>query len=251
MIENAEVRAARPFPWLLAVLSLVAFAVLIALGTWQVQRLHWKEALLASIEARTEAAPAPLEEIEALYDATGDVDYMPVRANGRFLHEGERHFLATWKGQSGFFIYTPFELADGRIIFVNRGFVHYEMKDASTRVQGQVEGEVQVTGLARNPLSERPSWVVPDNDPDKNVFYWKDRDGMARSAGLPAGAVILPIFIDADATPNPGGYPVGGVTLIEMPNNHMEYAITWYGLAVALAGVVAAWFWRRRNTPAG
>src|SRR5690606_22718662 len=100
----------------------------------------------------------------------GDVDYTPVIATGTFHHEGERHFLATWKGQSGFFVYTPLELADGRFVLVNRGFVPYDLKDASKRSQGQVEGEVTVTGLARNPLAEKPSSLVPDNDPAKNIF---------------------------------------------------------------------------------
>jgi len=227
--------------------GLVALAILICLGTWQVQRLHWKEGLLATIEARTDAAPRPLAEIEARYKTTGDVDYMPVVLAGAFHHAGERHFLSTWQGQSGFFVYTPLELADGRIVFVNRGFVPYDLKDASRRPQGQVAGEVTVTGLARDPLSAKPSWVVPNNDPDKNVFYWKDRDGMARSANLRAAAEIAPFFVDADATPNPGGLPIGGVTLIELPNSHLQYAVTWYGLAAALVGVLAAAFWRRRG----
>ncbi len=218
---------------------------LLALGTWQVQRLHWKEELVATIEARTHSAPVPLAEIEALYRSTGDVDYMPVTATGTFHHGGERHFLATWKGQSGFFVYTPLELADGRFVFVNRGFVPYDLKDAAKRPQGQVEGEVTITGLARNPLAAKPSSLVPDNDPGKNVFYWKDRDAMATSAGLRAAAEIVPVFIDADATPNPGGFPVGGVTLIDLPNNHLQYAVTWYGLAAALAGVLIVLVMRR------
>lgn len=234
-------------PWLTALLSLIVFAVLIGLGTWQVQRLQWKEGLLATIEARVASAPLPLGEVEALYRSTGDVDYMPVTATGRFHHGGERHFLATWKGQSGFFVYTPFELDDGRIVFVNRGFVPYDLKNPARRQAGQIEGEVTLTGLARNPLSGKPSWILPNNDPAGNVFYWKDRDAMARSAGLRSAVAILPFFIDADATPNPGGLPIGGVTLIDMPNNHLQYAVTWYGLAAALVGVLVAWFWRRRK----
>ncbi len=239
-------RPARRSAWPMALLGLAAFAVLIGLGTWQVQRLHWKEGLLATIEARTLALPRPLAEIEALYRSSGDVDYMPVTVSGTFHHAGERHFLATWNGQSGFFVYTPLELADGRILFVNRGFVPYDLKDQARRPDGQVAGTVTINGLARNPLVEKPSSLVPDNDLAKNVFYWKDRDAMARSAGLRSAVQIVPLFVDADATPNPGGYPVGGVTLIDLPNNHLQYAVTWYGLAAALAAVLAAWCWRRR-----
>ncbi len=243
--------AARPggFPWLVALCGLAALAILISLGTWQVQRLHWKEALIETIEARRNAAPVPLAEAEDRYRSTGDVDYTPVAATGTFHHAGERHFLATWKGKSGFFVYTPLELTDGRFVLVNRGFVPYDLKDASKRPQGQVEGEATVTGLARNPLSEKPSSLVPDNDPAKNVFYWKDRDAMAASAGLPVGAEIVPLFIDADAAPNPGGWPAGGVTLIELPNKHLEYAVTWYGLAAALAAIMAVAWWRRQAPP--
>jgi surfeit locus 1 family protein len=246
-MNSAAPPAPRRISWLVVLLGLVAFAILIGLGTWQVQRLHWKEGLLATIEGRTHAAPRPLAEIEAIFETTGNVDYIPVVLSGVFHHAGERHFLSTWQGQSGFFVYTPLELADGRIVFVNRGFVPYDLKDPSKRPQGQLAGEVKVTGLARDPLVSKPSWVVPDNEPNKNVFYWKDRDGMARSAGLRTAADILPFFVDADATPNPGGLPIGGVTLIDMPNNHLQYAVTWYGLAAALVGVLAVAFWRSRK----
>lgn len=245
--QGDAARAPGRFPWLIAVLGLAAFAILIDLGTWQVQRLYWKEGLLATIEARRTAALLPLAEIEARYQSTGDVDYTPVTATGVFRHGGERHFLSTWKGQSGFFVYTPLELADGRFVFVNRGFVPYDLKDPAKRAGSQVEGEVTVTGLARNPLLQKPSSLVPDNDPAKNVFYWKDRDAMAASAGLRAAAEIVPVFIDADATPNSGGYPIGGVTLIDLPNSHLQYAVTWYGLAAALVVILGVAWWRRRG----
>lgn len=225
--------------------SLVAFVILLALGTWQVQRLHWKEAILHTIDQRMHAAPVPLAEVEARFASSGDVDYVPVTVRGTFVHAGERHFFSTWEGASGFDVYTPLRLEDGRYILVNRGFVPYALKDAAKRAAGQVEGEVTITGLARNPLPEKPSSMIPDNDPAKNIFYWKDRDTMAATAGLPEGYRLVPIFIDADKTPNPGGLPVGGVTLIDLPNNHLQYAVTWYGLAAALAGVLLVWLWRQ------
>jgi len=228
----------RPKTVLLLGLGLVLFCILLALGTWQIQRLHWKEALLQTIDQRTHSAPLPLAEVERQFTATGDVDYTPVTVTGTFLHQGERHFFSTWEGASGFDVVTPLQLDDGRFVLVNRGFVPYDLKDAAKRTQGQVAGKVTVTGLARNPLLAKPSMMLPDNDVQKNIFYWKDRDAMASSAGLPAGAALVPFFVDANAAPNPGGLPVGGVTIIDLPNSHLQYAFTWYGLAAALAAVL-------------
>lgn len=232
--------------WLLLLLCAVVFAVLLALGTWQVQRLHWKEALIARIEERIAAQPIELDAMERIYSESRDVEYRPLRVGGVFVHEGERHYFATWKGQSGFFIHTPLKLADGRYIFVNRGFVPYDRKDAQTRGEGQVVGGVRIAGLARNAPERKPSFIVPDNDAEKNVFYWKDMGVMAASAGLPESSAFVPFYLDAGNAPNPGGLPVGGVTLIDLPNSHLQYAITWYGLAAALAGVLLVW-WRRNR----
>ncbi len=228
------------------VLFLAALALLLALGTWQVQRLHWKEALLADIAERQVAAPVPLSEIEAMAAAGTDIEYRRVTATGTFLNDKERHFFATYEGMTGFYVYTPLQLADGRILFVNRGFVAYEDKEASRRPQGQLEGQQTVTGLARSKLLQKPSFLVPDNDLAKNIFYWKDLDRMAETDGLPADKV-LPLFVDADATPNPGGIPIGAVTQIDLPNSHLAYAFTWYGLAAALVVVGGMAFFRRRG----
>lgn len=233
--------------WPTLLLGLILFSVLIALGTWQMQRLVWKEELIATVEARIKEQPRPLADIERQFSESGDVDYWPVSTTGRFLNDRESHFLATWQGRSGFFVYTPLALTDGRYVLVNRGFVPFERKDAATRPEGQVEGELAITGLARDPLAEKPSSLVPDNDPAKNVFYWKDIEAMAAKAELPADRLV-PFFIDSDNTANPGGLPIGGVTLIDFPNNHLQYALTWYGLAAALAAVLGAWLLKRRGT---
>jgi surfeit locus 1 family protein len=232
------------FPFGFLIFSIVALALLVSLGTWQVKRLAWKQGLLATIHERIHAAPRPLADLEAQFSKTHDVEYWPVTARGVFLNGSERDFLATLKGASGFFVYTPLRLDDGRFLFVNRGFVPYDRKDPSTRPAGEVAGEVMVTGLARNPLAAKPSYLVPDNNPAENIFYWKDIKAMAATAGLPAGATVLPFFVDANDAPNPGGLPVGGVTYINLPNNHFQYALTWYGLAAILAVILATRLWR-------
>lgn len=237
--------AARNFPWATLILGGIVFMILIGLGTWQVQRLHWKQDLLGTIAARTHAEPLSLNEVELQYGRTGDVDYTPVTATGEFMHDAERHFFATWQGASGYYVYTPLRLETGRVVFVNRGFVPFDQKDPKTRQQGQVTGPQTITGLARNPLPEKPSMMVPDNDPDKNIFYWKDLRAMAILSDLDVDRGVLPFFVDADARPNPGGLPRGGVTMIDLPNSHLQYAITWYGLAAALAGVMGVMLYRR------
>ncbi|MEZ5810749.1 MAG: SURF1 family protein [Rhizobiaceae bacterium] len=230
----------------LTVLALGAFAVLAGLGVWQVKRLQWKESLIAAIDERIASKPVALAEIERRLADPDGIEYRPVTVSGTFDHAGEAYFFTTHKGRTGYYVYTPLMLADGRALFVNRGFVPYDNKDPATRPQGQVEGEVTVTGLARTAIAEKPSSLIPDNDLEKNIFYWKDLSDMAALAGFGTDASVVRLFIDADDTPNPGGLPMGGVTIIDLPNNHLQYAITWFGLAAALAGVFGAWLWRER-----
>ena len=132
-----------------APLVLLVLAILLGLGTWQVQRLHWKEGLIADIAARRVANPASLADIEAMSRAGEDIEYRRVAVSGTFDHSHERHFFATYAGQTGYYVYTPLTLADGRVVFVNRGFVPFDMKEPASRQQGQVEGEVTIEGLAR------------------------------------------------------------------------------------------------------
>jgi len=227
------------------VLLATTFAILISLGTWQMQRLHWKEGLLAAIAERRSAPPVTIADIEKILAEGGDIDYRTVSVPGGFDHSRERHFFATYNGRTGYYIFTPLRLDDGRFLFVNRGFVPFEQKESSTRLAGELPASVAINGLARPKLSEKPSSIVPDNDLAKNIFYWKDLDAMASSVGLPADKV-LPFFVDADASPNPGGLPIGGVTQFDLPNSHLQYALTWYGLAAALVVVSGVFVFRRK-----
>lgn len=247
MSTPAKSEPSRPdqrFPWLVILCATPVLAALLWLGTWQVQRLAWKEDLLATIDARLASQPAPVAEIAQIAAAGGDIRYRPVEVSGTFDHNAEQHFFATHKGASGYFVYTPLERAEGGLVLINRGFVPFDLKERASRPESAIAGEVTVTGLARERLTEKPSFIVPDNDPAANIHYWKDWQLMVAQAGL-APVDVLPFFIDADATPNPGGLPVGGVTRIDLPNNHLQYAITWYGLALTLIVVVGAFVWRR------
>ncbi|MGV1761201.1 SURF1 family protein [Rhizobium sp. A22-96] len=250
MTEAAlPVRRSNPLWQVLKVLILLAvLVILVGLGTWQVQRLHWKEGLLADIAARKDAPAVPLSAIEAMAASGGDIEYRVVTVTGHYLNNKERDFLSTYGEEPGFHIYTPLQLADGRFVFVNRGFVPSEAKEPEMRKQGQLTGEQTVTGLARAKLTEQPPGM-PDNDLGKNIFFWRDLDAMASSVGLPKDKV-LPFFIDADKAPNPAGLPIGGVTIIDLPNSHLQYAVTWYGLAVALVAIVAISWWRKHHPDA-
>lgn len=237
MVDSA---IAKPFHrgiWFAAPLVLLALIILVSLGTWQVKRMYWKEALMADIEQRIHTGPAGIDEIERLRGSGADIEYRKVALSGVYDHTKEQHFFATFEGQTGYYIYTPLRLGDGHSIFINRGFVPYDMKEQSKRQLGQVAGVISVEGLARARLAAKPSSLLPENDLAKNIYYWKDWSAMGQKAGL-SSADLLPFFVDANDAANPGGWPKGGVTLIDLPNNHLQYAITWYGLALALVIVV-------------
>jgi surfeit locus 1 family protein len=224
---------------LLVVCVAVATSVLLALGFWQVSRLAWKEALIAEIAARTAAPPLALAEIEARWQSAGDVDYLPVRLAGEFRHDRETRFYATSKGRSGWQIMTPLQLADGSIVVVDRGFVPAALAEPAGRAAGQVAGTVEFSGLARNPQFAPPNRFVPANEPGNRLFFWKDFAAIAQASGI-GKERLVPFMVDAGPAPIPGGWPQGGATIVELPNNHLQYAITWFGLAAACLGVGAA-----------
>lgn len=231
-------------------ICLLGIAILSMLGVWQVERLTWKNEIVARIDARIHAAPRPIAEIEAASERGEDIDYVPASATGIFDNAGERYFLSTFDGEAGWNVYTPMRI-DGqdRLLFVNRGFVPYDRKDPATRAAGNPDGEVTVTGLARAAAAEKPNSFMPDNDPAKNTFFWRNVTDMAAGLRLPAGTRVLPFFLDAGPGTAPGGYPVGGVTVVEVPNNHLQYAITWFGLAAVLAVMLVLFLVRRARGP--
>jgi surfeit locus 1 family protein len=222
------------------VAALAAFGVLLALGTWQLERKRWKEGLLAKIADRVASAPRPVALAAELARRGDDIEYMHVSALGRFHHDKERYLYAPAPGGLAWHVYTPLETAPGRIVWVNRGLVPDASKSPATRATGQVPGEADVRGVVRLPPGK--TLFTPQNDAAGNLWYWADLSALTASA-FPRGSAVsvLPFVIEADAQPlPPGGLPRGGVTRIVLSNRHLEYAITWYGIALTLVGVYLA-----------
>jgi surfeit locus 1 family protein len=229
-----------------AIATAIALSILVTLGLWQLERKAWKEDLLGAINARAFGAPvaAPSETAWGSWSAARD-EFRRVQVTGTFLHDREvqLHGLAEERRGhplQGFYVFTPLQRPDGAIVMVNRGVVPTALRDPARRAEAQATGEVTVTGLLRNP--EERGWFVPPNDPAKNEWFVRNLRDMAAGRGL---ARVAPFYIDADATPNPGGWPRGGQTRINLPNDHLNYALTWFGLALTLVGVFAAFAWKR------
>lgn len=223
-----------------------SLAVLIGLGVWQLQRLQWKEGLIAQIEARTKSPPISLEEAVAIARKGDDVSYLRVRVDGRFDHGKERYLYAFTDDDVGWHVITPLTTSKGEVLLVDRGFVPDAVKDPASRAQGQLTDIVTVTGLARPSESQGP--FVPNNEPEHNRWFWRDLGAMARSM-FPGGAPELaPFFVDAERSDVPGGWPSGGQTRLDLPNNHLQYALTWFALALCLIVIYVLYVrsrWRR------
>lgn len=232
------------------VLSLIVLAVLICLGNWQMQRLAWKENLIATVAARVQEAARPLPPASSWPALDlNENEYRAFSASGRFRHEHEVQVytvLSTPKGSfsgAGYWVLTPLELEDGGIVIVNRGFVPQELKDPSTRKEGQTEGLVRVTGLLR--MREQPNYFTPTNDLAKNAWYRRDPAAIANAFGLKNVASFM---LDAKGEYRPDMLPQPNETKITFTNNHLGYALTWYGLACTLVGVFAAFAWQRTRS---
>jgi len=218
-------------------LCLAAAALFAALGIWQVERLRWKTALIARVEGRLDAPPqAP----PAWRTWSPDQAYTRVRARGEFLHRHETLVLAVTELGSGYWVMTPLRTANG-VVLVNRGFVPAERRPLSNRFWSSPEGPVIVTGLLR--ASEPNGAFLRANAPADHRWYSRDVRAIAEAAQLTGP--VAPYFVDADATSSPAEYPVGGLTNVRFRNDHLVYALTWFGLA-ALSLAAAAFVGFRR-----
>lgn len=225
------------WPTLFTVPALIA---LVALGTWQIQRLHWKQDLIAKLQSRSTGAavapPGPASDLEGF-------EFQRVFLRGTFRHDGELYILGRARsGSPGLHVLTPLVPAGGGpAILVDRGWVPFERRAPSSRAEGQVAGPVMLEGIVR--LQKEPGLFTPENEPANNTWFFVDTDAMSKAAGIPLRAGYYVVADDADL---PGGFPKGGQWRLDIRNDHLEYALTWYSLAVALL-VIYILYHRRRT----
>ncbi len=227
------------------VATAVGVAILVGLGTWQLRRLAWKEALIARVAERMAEAPVPAPDRAAWPSLDLDAwEYRRVRLDGVFDHAKEARVfvnLSEPRGPlrgPGYFLLTPLALDGGGAVIVNRGFA----PDGQTEAASRPSGRVSLTGVVRAP--EQRNLFTPPDDAGERLFFDRDPKAIAAALGVPEAA---PFTVDAEAQPGAGGLPQGGETRVAFPNRHLEYALTWFGLAAALAGVGLAVLWRRRR----
>lgn len=229
----------RPALWP-TVLSLAILGVALGLGIWQMERREWKRGILDRMAVNQAAAPIGFDEL-----LKGDPlarEYGRVKVAGTFLHDKEFYLAArSLKNKVGLQVVTPLATDDGRIVLFDRGWIPQEAKDPPRRAAGQVQGRVELTGIVRRNQERRQ--FAPENVPDRNVWFHVDVPLMRSMAGGKPDPKLDAFFLDADAAANPGGVPVGGQTRLDIPNDHLQYAITWFLIALAMAGVYLAYHW--------
>ncbi len=221
-------------------LALIGVSALIALGIWQLERLTWKENLIATIDARIAQAPQPLPppadwpHLTASSDEYRRVTFLAEFVVGleAFVYSAGSALRPDVKG-TGYWVFAPARLVGGGIVVVNRGAVPLDRKEAG---RAAPQGTIDIVGIMRWP--EKPGLFTPAADPKEKVWYLRDPLAMAQAENW---GTVAPFYIDQESPVPAGGLPLPGKAVVNLPNNHLQYAITWFGLALGLAGVYAVW----------
>jgi len=232
--------------WLgLLVPAIIAFAILIGLGAWQIQRKTWKENLIATLTERLAAAPQALPPVSAWPNLKqSDDEYRRVTFRAELDNSKEALVFASAAGfrpdvtTTGYWVFTPARLADGSIVEVNRGFVPDGRQDPKSRPNGEISGPVDIVGVMRWP--DDRYWFTPNDDPAHNLWFTRDPAAIATAKGITAG-FLAPFFVEQETPVPPGALPLPGKLVVSLPDNHLQYAITWFGLAAVLVGVFITW----------
>jgi surfeit locus 1 family protein len=232
-----------------AVVAMGALAVLLSLGTWQIERKAWKEGLIATLNQRIAApamelpAPASWDRLDPAKD-----EFRRVALRGQFLPDQEALVYTTGSGLRsdisgpGYWVFAPVRLADGSVVVINRGFVPEGRQDPGARADGQVSGPIDIIGAMRWP--EARGLFTPADDPARNLWFVRDHAAMAAAKGW---GTVAPFLIDQEQPQPPGGLPRPGKITPNLTNNHLQYALTWYGLAFVLVVAFIVWARSRRT----
>jgi surfeit locus 1 family protein len=228
------------------IFAIAGIAVLLGLAKWQLDRRIWKEDLIATLTARITAAPQTLPPREQWpqLDAVKN-EYSHVTFSAEF--SGDQDALVYTAGSAfrpdvtgaGYWVFTPARLAGGGVVVVNRGFVPFERKDLAKAGQGKVD----IVGVMRWP--EERGTFTPNDEPQKNVWYVRDQRAIAAAKHW---GDVAPFYVEQESPQVAGGWPRVGKLAVALPDNHLQYAITWLLLAIGLAGVYLFWLfgsWRR------
>ena len=228
-------------PTLIAVPGIV---MMIGFGIWQLERLAWKNGLLARIEARM-AAPAVTPD--SLSGDPAQDEYRHVRLRGKIVVERELFQVArSLNGNVGSHVLSAFALDNGKTVLIDRGWVPDERKEPARRAAGQLKDTVELIGVVR--LSQQSGWFTPNNDAARNVWFYIDVPAMQKTLGIAADSAY---WYAIEAPANPGGFPIGAQTRVNIPNDHLQYAITWFAFALSLGAIYLLYGRRRAREPAG
>ncbi|MBT3330324.1 MAG: SURF1 family protein [Rhodospirillaceae bacterium] len=215
----------RPGLWSIC-LTLFGLVLMLYLGVWQLQRKAWKDGLIAEMAAGITAPPLSLAKH---LDELQKLNYRAVRLQGRFLHKLEAYLgPRVHQGQAGLHVLTPFQMRDGPVVLVNRGWIPPNRRDPTTRTTGQVTGDVTLDGVLRSDLQQGP-WT-PDYDAKADQWFWYDISGISQNRKID----LISAVVQADSTDIPGGLPIGGGAQPKLKNDHLQYALTWFSLSVVL-----------------
>ena len=235
--------------WIFVAVMLLLAATCAWLGNWQMQRLAEKEALIAAVDSRLDAEPIPLPPAAEWSSLDLEqLSFQPVTLTGSFRYNQTVTVftsLANARGPAsgpGYWVVTPFQLADGGTVFVNRGFIPQDFQEAAVTDGEGGDAQVTITGLLRP--AEAAGMMTPAPNMSDRIEWVRNPERLAAMVD-PALAPFAPFYVDLPAGP-PGELPQGGETVIEFPNNHLGYAYTWYGFAIVAVVMLGFWFARER-----
>lgn len=217
------------------VFTIPAMLMMLGLGFWQLDRLAWKTALIDSFESRVSqppvVPPAAVDDMEAWR-------FRHVAATGRFLNDKEIQLTGRpFEGNAGFHVVTPFVVDGGPTVLVNRGWVPMDRRLPAARPETLPDGSVVLDGIVRE--AGRKGYFVPDNEPDREIWFTVAPAQIAAHLGI---GPVANYYVDAlRASERPSELPVGAVPAIHVRNEHLQYAITWFLLAATLAVVYVLW----------